>query len=61
MQRGGISIGGFIYLLVGLVLAANHGYLGSLTNLSNIVSALLAILLWPLLLFGVNLHIALGM
>jgi len=61
MARGGLSLGGFIYLIIGLVLAANRGYLSGLHDLSTIVSALLAILLWPLLLFGVDLHITLDM
>jgi len=60
MQHGGITIGGLLYLVIGLVVAAHQGYLTHLTNISNIVSALLAVLLWPLLLFGINLHIALG-
>ncbi len=56
----GLSFGAFIYLVIGLVIAANHHYLTALNTFSGIVSALLAIVLWPLLLFGVNLHIALG-
>jgi len=59
-ERGGLSWGGLIYILIGLVLAANRGYLTHLTTLSNILSALLAVLLWPLLLFGIDLHLTLG-
>ncbi|HET6924713.1 MAG TPA: hypothetical protein VFH39_02705 [Candidatus Saccharimonadales bacterium] len=61
MERRGISIGTVIYLIIGLIVAANQGYLGQLTTVSGILSAILAILLWPLLLFGVNLHVALSM
>lgn len=50
---------GFIYLIIGLVIAYNHGYLVGLTDIGNLLSALLAILVWPLLLFGVDLHITL--
>lgn len=60
MQRSGPSLIGVLYLIIGIVVAANHGYLSSLNSLSNILSALLAILLWPALLVGANLHLTLG-
>ena len=60
MPGGGISIGGILYLVIGLIVAANRGYLTDVSTLSGILSALLAILLWPLLFFGANLHITLG-
>ena len=56
---GRISIGGIIYLIIGVVFASNKGYLGDLTTLSHLLSGLLSIILWPLLFFGANLHIAL--
>ena len=59
-HRSGVSIGTVIYLLIGVVLAINHGYFGQPMTLSSLLSGILAILLWPLLLFGVNLHITLG-
>jgi hypothetical protein len=46
-----------VYLLVGVVIAANEGYFASLGGLNPVVSAILAVLLWPLVLLGVNLHI----
>lgn len=52
------SIGGVIYLVIGLVVAQSQGYLG-IADIGSLLSALLAIVLWPLLLFGVDLHIAL--
>ena len=48
---------GIVYLVVGLVIAANHNYLRHLDAIRPIVSGLLAIVLWPLVLLGVNLHI----
>ena len=45
------------YLVIGIIVAANRDYLGSLDTIKEIVSALLAIVLWPLVLIGVNLHI----
>ncbi len=56
MQR--YSIGGIIYLIIGIIIASNRGYLGDLTSLSHLLSGLLAIILWPLVLFGANLHIS---
>lgn len=45
------------YIVIGIVVAASRDYLGSLDTIREIVSALLAILLWPLILLGVNLRI----
>jgi hypothetical protein len=55
----GISISGIIYLIIGLVVAGNRDYLTDLGTLPHLVSALLAIILWPLVLLKVDLHIAL--
>jgi hypothetical protein len=52
-----IGLVGIVYLIVGLVVAANHNYLRHIDTWRPLVSALLAILLWPLVLLGVNLHI----
>lgn len=52
------SIGGIIYIIIGVVVASNQGYLANLGSISAILSALLAVLLWPLLLFGISLHLA---
>jgi hypothetical protein len=46
-----------VYLGVGLVVASTNNYLGNLGDLSAVVSALLAVLLWPLVLLGIDLHI----
>lgn len=45
------------YLIVGLIVAANDNYLRHLGTVRQVVSALLAIILWPLVLLGVDLHI----
>jgi hypothetical protein len=47
-----------IYLVIGLVVAGNDGYLAALKSAGGILSALLAIVLWPLVLFGVHFAIA---
>ena len=51
------SLLGLVYLGIGVAVAASYEYLERLTTLRQIVSALLAILLWPLLLLGIDLHI----
>lgn len=45
------------YFVVGVIVAANEDYLRNLDNLRRIASALLAIVLWPLVLLGVDLRI----
>jgi hypothetical protein len=45
-----------VYVIVGAVLAWDHGYLG-LGFLRALASAILAILLWWLIPLGINLHI----
>ncbi len=52
-----IGLLGIVYLVVGLIVAANHHYLRHLDTFKLVVSGLLAILLWPLVLLGVDLHL----
>lgn len=52
-----VSFGTIIWLIIGVVVASSHHYLTHLRNIHQIVSALLAIVLWPLLLLGINLHV----
>ncbi len=54
-----LSLGSIIYLIIVFYIAHAHGYLSSLGSLPHFLSAVLAVILWPLLLLGVNLHIAL--
>jgi hypothetical protein len=51
------SLLGLIYLIIGVALAASKNYFDSLGTLRLLVSALLAVVLWPLLLLGIDLHI----
>lgn len=48
---------GAIYVAIGIFLAANKDYFQNLDTVKRVLSALLAILLWPLLLLDINLHI----
>lgn len=56
MARRGISLVGVIYLLVGVWVASAHGYLVAWNVIANLLEGVAAILIWPLVLFGVNLH-----
>jgi hypothetical protein len=48
---------GAIYVAIGIFVAANKHYFQSLDTVKLVLSAVIAILLWPLLLLGVNLHL----
>ncbi|MDL2341959.1 MAG: hypothetical protein QFB87_02695 [Patescibacteria group bacterium] len=54
---GRYSLGTIIYIIIGFIVASNRGYLGDLGSISHLLSAILAVVLWPLLLLGVNLQI----
>ena len=51
------SLLGAIYLAIGVWVAATRDYLMNLETFKRILSAVLAVLLWPLVLLGVDLHI----
>ncbi len=52
-----VSLVGVAYLVIGVVVAATHGYLVAWNVPGNILEGLAAIVLWPLVaFFGVNLH-----
>jgi hypothetical protein len=57
VPRFGISWFVALYLIAGGIVAATHSYWSNLHTLKAVVSAVLATVLWPLLLVGVNLHI----
>jgi hypothetical protein len=50
------SIVGIIYLIIGLIVASGHGYFTNLNRTMPILSAILAVLAWPLVLIGLDLH-----
>jgi hypothetical protein len=51
------GIGSLIYLLLGLVVASAHHYFTHADKLKPLLSAVLAVALWPLLLLGISLHV----
>jgi hypothetical protein len=52
-----ISLAGVIYLIVGAVVAATHHYFEHVDTLKQLLSAVLAVILWPLILLGISLHV----
>jgi hypothetical protein len=54
---GGTSIITVVYLVVGAIVATQHHFFADLGTIKLVLSALLALFLWPLVLLGVNLHL----
>jgi hypothetical protein len=52
-----LSLGTIVWLVIGVLIAAAHHYLGHISTIKAVASAALAIILWPLLLLGINLHV----
>jgi hypothetical protein len=48
---------GFVWLVIGIIVAATHDYFDNLNTVRLLLSAVLAVLLWPLVLLGIDLHI----
>jgi hypothetical protein len=46
-----------VYVVIGLVVAGAHDYFEHLGALKPVASAVLAVLLWPLVLLGISLHL----
>jgi hypothetical protein len=46
-----------IYLVLGFFVAQDHYYLQNLDSLGRIISAILAVILWPLVVLGVDLQL----
>ena len=49
-----------IYLVVGVLVASAQNYLGEVSGIGDALNLLLAVLLWPLLLVGVDFNIKIG-
>ena len=51
------SLLGLVYLVIGIIVASTHDYFKNIDTAKRVLSAVLAVILWPLVLLGVNLHI----
>ncbi len=49
---------GLVYLIVGVIVAATNDYFDSLRTAGRIITAVVAVLIWPLLLLGFDVAIS---
>lgn len=54
MRGRQVSLGVVIWIVIGLVIAANKGFLDDLGSLERILSAVLAVTVWPLVLLDIH-------
>ena len=52
-----VSVGGIVWLVIGLIVASTHHFFHALTTASTVGSAILAVIVWPLVLLHVHLAI----
>jgi hypothetical protein len=57
MFRRQVSLGLAVWLIIGAIVAAQHNFFDHLGGLSPILSAVLAVLVWPLVLLHVHVAI----
>lgn len=57
MRSGSSSLVAIVWVVIGLIVASGHAFFVQLNAVTPILSAILAVLLWPLVLLGVNLHL----
>ena len=54
------SLASLVYVVLGVIVASQHDYYTHLATVSQVVSAVVATALWPLILLGASLHLNLG-
>ena len=54
MVRRKISLGVVVWIVVGVIVATRDGFFDDLGTLSNVLSAILAVAVWPLVLLDVR-------
>ncbi|MBA3653042.1 MAG: hypothetical protein H0W70_02485 [Actinobacteria bacterium] len=52
-----LSLGVVIWVVIGVIVAINHGFFDHLDSLSGVLSAVLAVLAWPLVVLKVHVAI----
>jgi hypothetical protein len=58
LRRSSVSLLPLIWLVIGIVVAATHHFFDHVGTIGAILSAILAVILWPLILLGVKIAIA---
>lgn len=54
MLRRQVSLGVVIWIVIGIIVAARDGFLDDLGSLSRVLSAILAVAVWPLVVLDVH-------
>ena len=57
MSRTVVVVLFLVYVIIGVIVAAGHHYFEHLDAVRPIASAVLAVVLWPLVLLGVSFHL----
>ena len=57
MFGGRISLLGIVWIVVGVVVAASQDYFDSFDTAARVLTAIAAVFLWPLLIFGFDIRI----
>lgn len=58
MYGRSVPLGVVLWLVIGLLVAGSHHYFDDVGTLGGLLSAILAVLLWPLVLLGTRITIA---
>ena len=56
MRGRGVSVGA-VYLIVGLVVAVLKDYFDNIETFKGVLEALIAIIIWPAVLLGVDINV----
>lgn len=54
MRSRRVSLAAVIWIVVGMIVAANHHFLEQLDSVSGVLSAVLAVAVWPLVVLNVH-------
>jgi ABC-type anion transport system duplicated permease subunit len=54
MRGRQVSLAAVIWIVIGMLVAANHHFLEHLDSLSRVLSAVLAVAVWPLVVLDVH-------
>jgi len=54
LRRKSVPLGIVLWIVIGMIVASNDGFLDHLGSLSAVLSAILAVLVWPLVLLDVH-------
>lgn len=54
MLKRQVSLGVVVWIVIGIIVAARENFLDDLGSLSNVLSAILAVAVWPLVALDVH-------